>query len=860
VLNSGASFADLNIAGDAQLNDVENIDATGVQGTLNLANQTEGFTINSNSPANFAIDLTGSAGADTITTGANGDVIRGGRGDDTINGGSGTDRVILSGNRSDYTVTLSGSTYTIEDTRPGVSDGTDTVTNVENFQFADATFTIATLDATPPTVSSVTYGSHDGTVKAGESVTFLVTFSENVTVAGGTPTLTLDSGGTATLTEGSGTNAIAFSYTVAPGENTTDLAVTVFNLNGATVKDAQGNNANTSGAVTNPTGGLVVDTIPPEPGTLALAAFSDSGTSSSDGVSNDSTFDLSLTGNESGSTVAYEVSTDGGTTWAATTAAQSTLADGGYQFRAQVSDLAGNSSTSNVVSVTVDTTAPTTPTVDALSTNDTTPVLSGTATLAAGEQLAVTVNGATYSNVPVTGGVWSLDTETATPSSGTLGAFIPDTTYSVTATVTDTAGNATLDATTDELVITSTVLTTTATITNMTETTANSPNSTSLTLSGTLSAALVAGELVKVYDGATLLGNAVVSGTTWSYSNASTTAGSHTFNVEVANATSHSTASSASVLAGTTGNNSGGAALNGTSAGEHIFGFAGSDTVNGGRGTDKLVLTATSSDLNNASNGQLVNVEEVSAVAALAGVTIDLHNQTEALTIAGSSNADTITGGSGVDTIAGGEGADILNGGAGADKLNGEAGGDSFIGGDGSDIIDFGVLNDNVQDRVQFFNASEFGDTVSNFDSTGTGGDVDVVDFSGLLKIAFDDITADDDFAWITGNGSDGGNTDANLNTMGEALYLTGTNGEGVSNKDLTKATVIANELNAEFNITASSGQDALLAVNATNSNKFALYSYLESGNGAEIQGTELTLIGVFDSNGDVATSQFNFI
>jgi hypothetical protein len=48
--------------------------------------------------------------------------------------------------------------------------------------------------------------------------------------------------------------------------------------------------------------------------------------------------------------------------------------------------------------------------------------------------------------------------------------------------------------------------------------------------------------------------------------------------------------------------------------------------------------------------------------------------------------------------------------------------------------------------------------------------------------------------------------------------------------------------------------------VNTTDSNRFAVYSYLESGSGAEIQGAELTLIGVFNSNGDVGTSQFGLI
>src|SRR5439155_14570284 len=56
--------------------------------------------------------------------------------------------------------------------------------------------------------------------------------------------------------------------------------------------------------------------------------------------------------------VAYEVSTDGGATWTATTANQSSLTDGSYQFHAVVTDPAGNASTSNAIAVIVDNTAP----------------------------------------------------------------------------------------------------------------------------------------------------------------------------------------------------------------------------------------------------------------------------------------------------------------------------------------------------------------------------------------------------------------------------------------------------------------------------------------------------------------------
>ncbi|MGY8639448.1 Ig-like domain-containing protein, partial [Bradyrhizobium sp. 14AA] len=108
----------------------------------------------------------------------------------------------------------------------------------------------------------------------------------------------------------------------------------------ATVSDPAGNSS-TSNVVT-----VVVDTSAPTAGTLSLSNYDDSGSSSADFNSTDKTFDLSLSGNAdaNGTSVAYEVSTDGGSTWSSTTAAQGDLADGSYQFRATVTDPAGNSS------------------------------------------------------------------------------------------------------------------------------------------------------------------------------------------------------------------------------------------------------------------------------------------------------------------------------------------------------------------------------------------------------------------------------------------------------------------------------------------------------------------------------------
>ncbi|WP_416559215.1 Ig-like domain-containing protein [Limnohabitans sp. yimb22184] len=100
----------------------------------------------------------------------------------------------------------------------------------------------------------------------------------------------------------------------------------------------------------------------------------------------------------------------------------------------------------------IDTQAPATPTVDALLSNDTTPTLTGTAFLAVGETLNVTVNGATYAVVPDSNtGQWRLDLGTATPIGGALGSLTDGQTYQVVVTVTDAAGNQTADTSSNEL-------------------------------------------------------------------------------------------------------------------------------------------------------------------------------------------------------------------------------------------------------------------------------------------------------------------------------------------------------------------------------------------------------------------------
>jgi Ca2+-binding RTX toxin-like protein len=72
--------------------------------------------------------------------GTGSDTLIGGAGNDTVVGGGGDDVVVFSGNYEDYSVTANeDGTFTVTDNVDG-RDGTDIVSGVESFQFADVTY------------------------------------------------------------------------------------------------------------------------------------------------------------------------------------------------------------------------------------------------------------------------------------------------------------------------------------------------------------------------------------------------------------------------------------------------------------------------------------------------------------------------------------------------------------------------------------------------------------------------------------------------------------------------------------------------------------------------------------------------
>ncbi len=209
---------------------------------------------------------------------------------------------------------------------------------------AEFPLTIDTLAPAAPVISAV---ATDDLITASETRSVVTGSAE----PGASLALTLGAGNVRTvLVDAQGT----WSYTLTPADI---LAMGQGNETlSATASDAAGNiSAAGTRAIRIDTS---LDTTPPAPGTLTFGGLTDTGSSASDGITQDGSFSLSVVGNEAGSTLSYEVSTDGGTTWAPTTASQSALADGSYSFRATATDAAGNKSTGNSASVTVDSTAP----------------------------------------------------------------------------------------------------------------------------------------------------------------------------------------------------------------------------------------------------------------------------------------------------------------------------------------------------------------------------------------------------------------------------------------------------------------------------------------------------------------------
>jgi Ca2+-binding RTX toxin-like protein len=112
--------------------------------------------------------LVGGAGNDTIAGNGHDDIMEGGEGDDDINGGGGSaDAAVFNGVYANYTVDVASGSGTVVDNVG--SEGTDTLTNVEQLIFADGVwedgvFTSSTTNSNPVAVDDAFSGNEDAPI------------------------------------------------------------------------------------------------------------------------------------------------------------------------------------------------------------------------------------------------------------------------------------------------------------------------------------------------------------------------------------------------------------------------------------------------------------------------------------------------------------------------------------------------------------------------------------------------------------------------------------------------------------------------------------------------------------------------
>ncbi len=161
----------------------------------------------------------------------------------------------------------------------------NTTTNGGTTAIASTTTAINTNVIPVADINGITSTRADGSYKVGDIIPIAITFDEIVNVnVTGIPQLILETGtldAVVNYSSGSGTNTLTFDYTVNAGHNSADLdyiSNAALVLNGGTITNAAGNNANLTLAAPGTTGSLgannniIVDGIAPTIGSVNVPA------------------------------------------------------------------------------------------------------------------------------------------------------------------------------------------------------------------------------------------------------------------------------------------------------------------------------------------------------------------------------------------------------------------------------------------------------------------------------------------------------------------------------------------------------------------------------------------------------------
>ncbi|MEZ5841016.1 MAG: cadherin domain-containing protein [Hyphomicrobiales bacterium] len=759
--------------------------------------------------------ITGDAGANTLTAEDGDDTIDGGGGNDIVDGGAGTDTLVLSGNWSDYEITYASGTgaYTLTDRRAGSPDGTDTVTGVEIFQFADRSITVtdpADLLNEAPTDLAFTGGSADENAANG---TLVATATATDGDAGDVLTYSLldDAGGAFAIDGTTGAITVAdatkLDYETAA---TMDIVVRVTDAGGLThdetvtisladldefdVTTPVDADAAANVVAENAAGGTTV-------GITASAADADGTTSAVTYSLVDAVGDPVVGG-------PFVIDAATGVVTVADGAVLDYEAAASHTVYVKAASADGSSATetftvnlSDVNETAVSAVSDSAAAANAVDENATVGSLVGITALASDADGTDTV---TYALTDDAGGRFAIDATTGVVT--VAGSLDAETALShvieVTATSTDGSTS---------------VATFTIAVNDLNETAISAISDADAT-SGPVAESAAIGSAV----GITAYAGDLDATATVTYSLTSNQGGffaidANTGVVTLAGALDYETAQSHTITVTATSSDGSTSTrsftidvgdvaetITGTAGNDVLSGTIGQDVMLGLAGNDTLVASAAADSLD---GGDGIDTADYSASAT--GVTIDLASGTgsggdaagdtltaienvvgsntgaDAITGDGNTNSleggggnDTIDGGAGADTIDGGDGNDVLYGGAnttGADQIHGGAGDDTIDGGTGLNWIWTGsgadtVVNGGGND-ILIYEDSDAAVTVDLTANTASGGyaegDVFGDSVYGVNGSAFDDVlTGDAGGNWLRGLagddtifGLDGGDT-----------------------------------------------------------------------------------------------------
>jgi outer membrane protein OmpA-like peptidoglycan-associated protein len=355
------------------------------------------------------------------------------------------------GNTIAVTATKSGSTnvtcsYVIPATGCDLgtlADGTWSITATDSHPTSGASsasialsVTIDTSRPTAPTSVDLLTASDTGTSSTDNNT------NDN------TPTMSATGGAngdTMTISATNGTTTVTCTYVIGSATNCTLPTLTdgTWNIT-STLTDPAGNTSLASSALP-----ITIDATGPQSLTPDLITASDSGSSSTDDITSDNTPTITLTGQTAGDVITINA-TNGSSTiscsytvGSASNCTLATLSDGTWNISATVTDAAGNTGTTQSLAVNIATSPPNRSTPDLTPTSDT--GRSNSDNITNDTTPEITIPGATTGDVVTVSATNGTSTVTCTYTVGVAtGCSLPtlsDGTWTVSASITDAAGN-----------------------------------------------------------------------------------------------------------------------------------------------------------------------------------------------------------------------------------------------------------------------------------------------------------------------------------------------------------------------------------------------------------------------------------